>query len=111
MTVRRVPLLKMPQTAFMLTANNVVLGTRGTVRRAEGFASLLPPLDAAAREAFAARAYRPHLFPPPARRAGGGVRGERLPPRSLTAARPQRRPWRRLPVRVESPAESSRGRG
>jgi hypothetical protein len=76
MTVRRVPLLKMPQTAFMLTANNVVLETRGTVRRAEGFASLLPPLDAAAREAFAASGYRLDLFPPLARSVvrGGGYR-------------------------------------
>ena len=72
MTVRRVPLLQMPGKAFLLTANNVVLETRGTVRRAEGFASLLPPLDAAAREAFAAGGYRLDLFPP---LVGSVVRG------------------------------------
>lgn len=76
MTVRRVPLLQMPGKAFLLTANNVVLETRGTVRRAEGFASLLPPLDAAAREAFAASGYRLDLFPPLAQSVvrGGGYR-------------------------------------
>jgi len=76
MNVRRVPLLKMPQKAFLITANNVVLETRGTVRRAEGFASLLPPVDAAAREAFAAGGYRLDLFPPLARSVvlGGGYR-------------------------------------
>ena len=76
MNVRRVPLLKMPQKAFLITANNVVLETRGTVRRAEGFASLLPPVDAAAREAFAASGYHLDLFPPLARSVvlGGGYR-------------------------------------
>jgi len=68
MTVRRVPLLKMPGEAFVLTANNVVLEPR----RAEGFATLLPSIDRAAREAFAASGYRLDLFPPLARSVVGG---------------------------------------
>jgi hypothetical protein len=64
MTVRRVPLLQMPRRDFLLTANNAVLETRGGVRRAEGFATLLPSIDRAAREAFAASGTRLDLFPP-----------------------------------------------
>ncbi|HEV2720464.1 MAG TPA: hypothetical protein VG323_10640, partial [Thermoanaerobaculia bacterium] len=63
MTVRRVPLLKMPGDAFVLTVNNVVLEPR----RAEGFATLLPSMDRAARDAFTASGYRLDIFPPLAR--------------------------------------------
>ncbi len=68
MTVRRVPMLKMPGQAFVLTVNNVVLEPR----RAEGFATLLPSMDRAAREAFTAGGYRLDLFPPLARSVVGG---------------------------------------
>lgn len=72
MTVRRVPLLQMPRRDFLLTANNVVLETR----RAEGFATLLPSIDRAARDAFAASGYRLDLFPPLVESVvkGGGYR-------------------------------------
>jgi hypothetical protein len=75
MTVRRLPLLSIPATmlarsdvpagsSFLITWNNVVLEQRGSSRRAEGFASLLPAGDAAAEAAFAASGYTLTLFPP-----------------------------------------------
>jgi hypothetical protein len=72
MTVRRVPLLQMPRRDFFLTANNVVL----EAHRAEGFATLLPSIDRAAREAFAASGTRLDLFPPLVESVvkGGGYR-------------------------------------
>jgi len=72
MTVRRVPLLQMPRRDFFLTANNVVL----EAHRAEGFATLLPSIDRAAREAFAASGIRLDLFPPLVESVvkGGGYR-------------------------------------
>jgi hypothetical protein len=81
--VRRVPLLVVPpalasgiEREFLLTWNNVVLETRGGERRAEGFASLLPSGDAAARKAFTDSGYALSLFPPLARSVvlSGGYR-------------------------------------
>jgi hypothetical protein len=74
-TVRRLPLLNVPvsllarddvppDTAFLMTWNNVVLEKRGNRRRAEGFASLLSNSDQFAKQAFAASGYRLDLFPP-----------------------------------------------
>jgi hypothetical protein len=72
--VRRLPLLGIPfellrdpgglQGEFLLTWNNVVAETRDGALRAEGFSSLLPSGDRAAREAFAAAGARLDLFPP-----------------------------------------------
>jgi hypothetical protein len=73
--VRRLPLLSVPvallrdraglsHREFLLTWNNVVVETRGGRVRAEGFASLLPPGDRAARTAFAALGCRLDLVPP-----------------------------------------------
>ncbi|HYG64965.1 MAG TPA: hypothetical protein VEL74_20450 [Thermoanaerobaculia bacterium] len=73
--VRRLPLLAMPvallrdragleHDTFLLTWNNVVVETRGDLRRAEGFSSLLPTGDRDARAAFAAAGVRLDLFPP-----------------------------------------------
>jgi hypothetical protein len=49
---------------FLLTWNNVVAETRDGKLRAEGFASLLPSGDAAARAAFQAAGAHLDLFPP-----------------------------------------------
>lgn len=49
---------------FLLTWTNVVAETRAGRVRAEGFASLLPSGDAAARAAFAAAGAHLDLFPP-----------------------------------------------
>jgi hypothetical protein len=49
---------------FLLTWNNVVAETRDGRVRAEGFASLLPSGDAAAREIFTAAGARLDLVPP-----------------------------------------------
>ena len=49
---------------FLLTWNNVVAETRDGQVRAEGFSSLLPGGDAAARAAFAAAGAHLDLFPP-----------------------------------------------
>ena len=73
--VRRLPLFLVPVSAledgredgeedFLLTWNNVVAETRGRIRRAEGFASLLPAGDAEAARAFAAAGWRLDLLPP-----------------------------------------------
>jgi hypothetical protein len=57
-----------PDAEFLLTWNNVVVETRDGGRsdgmRAEGFASLLPAGDRAARAAFAAAGAHLDLFPP-----------------------------------------------
>lgn len=79
MNVRRLPLLNVPNaegTPYLLTWNNVVLEKRGALLRAEGFASLLPSMDAYAKEAFAKSGYRLDLFPPLIRSIvlGGGYR-------------------------------------
>jgi len=82
MTVRRLPLLNVPGPAvgatadFLVTWNNVVLEKRGQLRRAEGFAALLPSGDAYARKVFAAGGYKIDLFPPLIRSIvlGGGYR-------------------------------------
>jgi hypothetical protein len=49
---------------FLLTWNNVVAEVRGGHLRAEGFSSLLPSGDAAAREAFERAGAHLDLFPP-----------------------------------------------
>lgn len=49
---------------FLLTWNNVVAETRDGKLRAEGFASLLPSGDAAARDVFKAAGAHLDLFPP-----------------------------------------------
>jgi hypothetical protein len=83
MTVRRLPLINVPKELIddapadvLLTWNNVVLERRGTTLRAEGFASLLPSMDAAARRVFEASGYRLTLYPPLLRSIilGGGYR-------------------------------------
>jgi hypothetical protein len=73
--VRRLPILAVPvallrdrdglsHREFLLTWNNVVVERRGATVRAEGFSSLLPSGDRAARDAFAALGARLDLFPP-----------------------------------------------
>lgn len=74
--VRRLPLFLVPVSAledggreegeedFLVTWNNVVAETRGRLRRAEGFASLLPAGDAAASRVFASAGWRLELLPP-----------------------------------------------
>jgi hypothetical protein len=79
--VLRLPLIRVPYTLlrdrsglpemapgsdreFLLTWNNVVAETRDGKLRAEGFASLLPSGDAAARDAFQAAGAHLDLFPP-----------------------------------------------
>ena len=85
MTVRRIPLIVVPKSVvarddvpadFLLTWNNVVLEQRGATRRAEGFASLLPSVDAAVKKVFEASGYRLDLYPPLVRSVilGGGYR-------------------------------------
>jgi hypothetical protein len=82
MTVRRLPLLNVPASLagtpsdFLITWNNVVLEKRGKLRRAEGFASLLPSADAYARRVFEASGYKLDYFPPLVRSImlGGGYR-------------------------------------
>ena len=75
MTVRRLPLLRVPvallkdregltHTEFLITWNNVVAETRDGRLRAEGFASLIPTGDRLAREAFTAAGAQLDLFPP-----------------------------------------------
>ncbi len=75
MTVRRLPLLSVPvalladrsglsHAGFLLTWNNAVVEVQKGQARAEGFSSLLPSGDQAAREAFAALGARLELFPP-----------------------------------------------
>lgn len=81
-TVRRLPLLLLPQGAgegysepdFLVGWQNVVLEERDGVARAEGFASLLPSGDRRAREVYAEAGYRLDLLPPlvgSVRRNGG----------------------------------------
>ena len=82
MTVRRLPLLTVPGSSvdapadFLVTWNNVVLEKRRQLRRAEGFAALLPSADAHARKVFEASGYKLDLFPPLIRSIvlGGGYR-------------------------------------
>jgi hypothetical protein len=82
MTVRRLPLLNVPASLagtpsdFLITWNNVVLEKRGKLRRAEGFASLLPSADAYARKVFETSGYKLDYFPPLVRSImlGGGYR-------------------------------------
>ena len=69
--VRRLPLIHVPASFvadapkdFLVTWNNVVLETRGSERRAEGFASRLAEGDKLARDTFAAAGYKLELFPP-----------------------------------------------
>jgi hypothetical protein len=49
---------------FLLTWNNVVVERRDGAARAEGFASLFPPGDAAAGQTFADAGVRLDLLPP-----------------------------------------------
>ena len=74
-TVGRLPLVLVPVDLlpggteldypdFVLGWNNVVVEVRGGKPRAEGFASLLPAGDQAAREAFAAAGVHLDLLPP-----------------------------------------------
>lgn len=84
--VERLPLLLVPtpllddrsdlghQTDFVIGWNNVVVEETADGRRAEGFASLLPAGDAAARRAYAGAGYALELLPPlveSVRRNGG----------------------------------------
>jgi hypothetical protein len=74
--VRRLPLFLVPVSAlenpeggtgeedFLVTWNNVVVETRGALRRAEGFSGLLPAGDAFASRAFRAAGWRLDLLPP-----------------------------------------------
>jgi hypothetical protein len=73
--VRRLPILGVPVSLlrdraglahqeFLLTWNNVVVETRKDGVRAEGFASLFPAGDRAARETFGKLGVRLDLFPP-----------------------------------------------
>jgi hypothetical protein len=75
MEVRRLPLLNIPiallgdraglsHSGFLITWNNVVVETVKTEARAEGFSSLIPAGDAAARESFGSLGIRLDLFPP-----------------------------------------------
>jgi hypothetical protein len=53
-----------PDAEFLLTWNNVVVETRGGTVRAEGFGSLLPAGDRAARDVFTAAGAHLDLLPP-----------------------------------------------
>lgn len=75
MEVRRLPLLTAPvpllqdrtglsHSSFLITWNNVVVEAREAQNRAEGFSSLLPSGDQAARDTFAALGVHLDLFPP-----------------------------------------------
>jgi hypothetical protein len=82
--VQRVALLTVPASLitegvakdFLLTWNNVVLERRGAQYRAEGFASLLPEGDDAARSLFQKAGYELTLYPPLVRsvQLSGGYR-------------------------------------
>lgn len=85
-----------PYADFVLGWNNVVVETRGGEPRAEGFASLLPAGDRAARQAFAAAGVHLDLLPPlvASVERNGGYRCAsnqvRMPPRREAARAPRR---------------------
>ena len=53
-----------PDPEFLVTWNNVVVETAGSVRRAEGFSNALSGGDEQARQIFAKAGYHLDLLPP-----------------------------------------------